>query len=188
MSKLVIGIAGEIGSGKTTVGEYIKKKYNGTALKFSGPLRDILNRLGLEETRVNMQSLSTVLRETFGQQLLSSVLLSDVKKSDSKIIFIDGIRRFEDVASFKDLPEFLLIFIDTPTKIRFERITERRENPDDTAKTFSEFKKDAKAETELMIHELKDVAQQVIENSGPKSDLYSHVDTIIDNFFKNNPN
>ena len=184
MSKLILGIASEIGAGKTTVSEYIKNKHNGKAFKFSEPLRDILRRLYLEETRANMQNLSTALRETFGQQLLSPVLLSDVKKSDSRIILIDGIRRLEDTEFFKNLPEFLLIYIEAPEKLRFERVVGRGENAGDSTKTFEQFQKDSKAETELMIHKLKDVASEVIDNSGTPEELYARIDTIIGNFFK----
>jgi len=179
-----LGIASEIGAGKTTVGEYIKKKHNGKAFKFSEPLRDILKRLNLEETRANVQNLSTALRETFGQQLLSSVLLLDIKKSDSQVIIIDGIRRLEDIEFFKNLPEFLLIYIEAPERMRFGRIVGRGENFGDSTKTFEQFQKDNQAETELMIHKLKDVAKEVIDNSGTPEDLYARIDAVIGNFFK----
>jgi dephospho-CoA kinase len=54
MSKTIIGFTGPISSGKTTAAKYLAEKFNGKIYGFSGPLRDILNRLYLPLELANM--------------------------------------------------------------------------------------------------------------------------------------
>jgi len=58
-------------------------------------------------------------------------LAKDVSNDKANIIVVEGIRRPADVAYLKDLPNFILVALETDEKTRFERITNREENPDD---------------------------------------------------------
>src|SRR3989338_2015109 len=109
MNKMILGLVGEMAAGKSTVTQYLKEKYGAVTFRFSDMLRDVSKRLYLEETRGNMQLLSTVLRQNFGEDLMSKVLAKDVEKSPHPIIITEGVRRPTDITYLKELPGFHLI-------------------------------------------------------------------------------
>lgn len=177
--KIILGLTGEIASGKGTVSKYLEEKYQATAHRFSTPLRDVLKRLYVEINRANMQDVSRVLREQFGQNLLAKVISEDVKNDTNNIIVVDGIRRFADIEYLKQLPEFKLIYITADAKIRHERLIKRGENADDLNKTFEQFLKDNQAEAELEIPEIGMAADVKMDNNGTTQELYEQIDKIL---------
>jgi len=177
--KKIIGLAGEIASGKGTVAEYIKNNYRGSLYRFSTILRDILDRLYLKQSRENMQKLSTAMRENYGQDLFSKVLNKDIKNDSAEIIVIDGIRRESDIKCLKKMDEFKLVYIEVDIKTRHRRITNREENSDDKNKSFEQFSKDHSGEAEAQIKGLKNIADEVIDNNGSLDELYKQVDEIL---------
>lgn len=179
MEKIILGIVGEIASGKTTITEHIKDTYGAVTFRFSDVLRDILKRIHQPETRENMQMLSTALRTGMSEDLLSKVLAEDVTHSDAPIIITEGIRRPSDIEYLKDLPGFVLIAIKVDEKTRYERLTERSENPDDRTKTWEAFLKEAQAEPEQKIKEIAQQANYTLDNNGSSEDLYAQIDAIM---------
>src|SRR3989344_8524553 len=128
--KLILGITGNMAAGKSTITDYIKEHYGGVSFRFSTMLRDVLSRIHVEETRDNLQQLSTFLRATFGEDLMSKVIAEDVKNATDNIIIVEGIRRPSDVEYIKEIPGFHLIAITADLKTRYNRIIQRSENPD----------------------------------------------------------
>lgn len=179
MSKIILGLAGEIVSGKGTTAKYICEKHGGSSHRFSTMLRDVLDRMYLEISRENMQKISTVLRENFSDNILSIVISKDVEKDEHQVIAIDGVRRLADIEYLKKLSGFKLVYIETAMKKRYERIIKRGENSDDLRKTFEEFKRDHEREAELQIKDLKNHADFVIDNNGNLEELYKQIDEII---------
>jgi dephospho-CoA kinase len=179
MNKIILGLAGEIAGGKGTVAKYIVEKYDGGTHRFSTMLRDVAKRMYLEENRENLQKLSTIFRENFFDDILSSVIAKDVENDSHEIIAIDGVRRMADIAYLQKIPGFKLVYIDATMENRYGRITLRGENTDDSAKTLEEFKKDHEREAELQIRDLKNKADFVIDNNGNFEDLYKQIDNII---------
>lgn len=179
MAKMIIGLAGEMASGKGTVSEYLVQKYDAKAHRFSTMLRDVLDRLHLEQSRDNMQALSTMLRKTYGEDTLARVMAEDVKQDHAQIVVVDGVRRLDDIVHLRTLPEFRLVYIDVDIKTRYERIIARSENSDDQKKTFAEFVEANKNESEQQIVGLKDHAHVVIDNAGDLTHLYAQVDALV---------
>ncbi len=177
--KIIIGLAGELAAGKGAAAEYLEKKYKANSHRFSTMLRDILDRLYLEQDRGNMQLLSTILRKNFGEDTLAKVVSQDVAGDSHAVIAIDGVRRLADIKYLKKIPEFKLAYIETSMENRFERIKKRGENTDDKNKTFEEFKQDHKGEAELQIRGLKNDADYVLDNNGNLDGLYKQIDKII---------
>ncbi|NCA93660.1 MAG: hypothetical protein EOM84_00615 [Sphingobacteriia bacterium] len=179
--RMIFGIAGEIAAGKGTVACYLADKYNASTHRFSVALRDIAKRVYLEESRENLQKISTLLRDNFDDNILSKVIFEDVKKDINPLVVIDGVRRMADVEFFQKIPEFKLVYIETDLKKRYERITERNENVDDEGKTLDDFRRDHKKEAELQIKYLRDEADFVIDNNGTLEDLYRQIDDLMKN-------
>ncbi|MCK4635934.1 MAG: AAA family ATPase [Candidatus Moranbacteria bacterium] len=179
--QIVIGLAGEIASGKGVVAQYLKEKHDARKYCMSDALKDILKRLHLGVVRKNLASLSLGLRELYGQDILIHALIQDIQKSGSKFVIVDGIRRVEELEELKKLDNFKLFYLETDLKIRYERLKKRDEKADDKIKTFEDFKKDSQLETEKTILELKKFADYNIDNSGGLSDTHEEIDEIIKN-------
>ncbi len=176
---LVIGLAGEIASGKGATSKYLAQKYNAIEYKFSGILEDILNRVHIEKNRENFTKLSIGLRKYYGQDILAYALAEDIKKAGRHIIIVDGIRRKADLKYLKELDNFIFVFITADVKVRYERLIARNEKQDDQTKTFEQFQKDAQLETEVTINEMKGLADVIVDNNNSLEALYEQIDNII---------
>ena len=179
MSKIILGFVGEISAGKSTATEYIKNKYSAVTFKFSDSLRDVANRMHIEQSRANLQLLSTILRQNFGEDLLSKILAEDVRNAEAKIIITEGIRRNSDIVYLQELPNFKIITIKTDERIRFERLTQRSENIDDQNKTWEQFQKDGSQEAEQQIKAVMEKADFTLDNNGSVEDLYVQIDALL---------
>ncbi len=179
MRKIIIGIAGEIVSGKDTVTHYLENRYGARIFFLSDPLRDVLDRLHLAQTRENLTRVSGAIRTEFGDNILSHSIASDAANDPPSFVVIDGVRRQSDIEAVKELPEFSLLYVEADIKTRYERIVRRRQNADDETKTFEDFQKDHLLETEIGISALRSEARFIINNDGSLEDLYSQVDDIV---------
>ncbi len=179
MHQKIFGLTGPIASGKGTVKKYIEQKYGAKDCRFSTALRDILLRMGEEISRENMQKISTVLRENFGQNILAKIIAEDVKKIDTEIIVIDGVRRISDIEFLKELPNFILISIDADPKIRYERMVKRNENKGDDKKTYESFLKDHEADSDYEVPIVMKTAKLELDNNGNLESLYKQIDKIV---------
>ncbi len=177
--KIILGLVGEVAAGKTTVTDYLKEKHDAVSFRFSDMLRDILGRMHIETSRINMQKISTAVRTNYGDDIMSKVIAGDVKNSKHNFIIVEGIRRPSDITYLKELPEFKFIAINTNEKTRWERLTNRSENPDDKTKTWEQFQKDSQQEAEGKVKEIAEQADYMIDNNGDLEKLYQQVDKII---------
>lgn len=180
MKRLIIGITGEMASGKDTATQYLVEKYGAKRYRFSDALRNMLDELALPQTRANLTRLSSELRQAFGENVLAEAIRNKVVQDiDVPLIVIDGIRRSGDVDFFREFPDFILLYIDAPLELRYERLIKRRQNADDHSKTFEEFKREHELETEAPVPGLKAQAQHVIGNQGTLEDLQAAIDRIV---------
>jgi dephospho-CoA kinase len=171
MAKLILGITGEMASGKTFSTKYLAEKYEAESFRFSTPLREVLARLYIKETRENIAKITLFLLKEFGDDLLSQIIAKDAANAKTDLVVIDGIRRLPDIAALEKLPEFKLVYLEVDPEIRYQRLSVRGENADDTGKTWDQFQKDQMLGTETQIRSLKDHAAVVINNNGSPEEL-----------------
>jgi dephospho-CoA kinase len=179
MKKTIIGLVGELASGKDVTKKYLEDHYGASCHRFSTILRDVLRRLYLPIVRENLQDLSTVLRQRFGEDLLAKIIAEDVKNDPHEIIVVDGIRRDADIAYLKTLPGFILLSLEVEAKTRYERLIKRQENADDASKTYEQFLADGKKEAELEIPSVMAKASYKLNNNGTLENLYQQIEKII---------
>lgn len=179
MAKVILGFTGLISCGKGTAAEYVVTAYHGSSHRFSTMLRDVLSRLYLEQSRSNMQNISTLLRQQFGEDLLAKVMSQDVSHDEHDYIAVEGIRRMADIEYLRQLPGFFLISIEADPRIRYQRLTARSENTDDTAKTWEQFLADQQAEADQDIPKVMAEADVTISNDGSMEEFYSQIDAVI---------
>lgn len=178
-SKIIIGLVGPLASGKGTVAEYLKEKYQAAVYGFSTPLRDIVNRLHLPIVRENLDNLSTILRQQFGQDILSQTITKDIAQDQNSLVILDGIRRLTDISSAQQLPNFYLVRVIADEQLRYERILQRGQNIDDRSKTLAEFQEDNRSESNIQIPEVMTHAQYEIDNNGDLAAMQQQVDALV---------
>jgi dephospho-CoA kinase len=179
MSKIIIGMAGQIGSGKDFIAEYIRQKYGGAVISFSDPLRDILKRLFLPIDRKHLSYLSQSLVEKFGTDILSKTIATEIERSNKKIFVLPNIRRPGDYKYLKDQPGFVLVGVEADPKICYERVVKRGQNEDDKTKTWEEFQIDLKRPTEVEIAALIKSAKFHLNNNGTVQELHKQIDDLM---------
>jgi len=182
--KIILGLIGEIASGKGSAVKYLERKYKAKSYRFSTPIRNVLDILKLEINRRNMQFMSLVLRENFGEDLFAKIIAEEIKKCRAKIVVIDGIRRPQDIVYLKKIPAFKLIYISADIKTRYRRIIKRKENKDEKNKSFIQFKKDEQAETEIHIKKLSKTADYKIKNNKSYKEFHDQLKNIINKINK----
>lgn len=179
MSKIIFGFVGEIASGKGTAVKYIEDKYEAKSYRFSNILRDILNRLEIDKTRENLQNISTLIREKFGQDTLAKVIARDVSKDSREIVVVDGIRLKDDIEYLRKLPNFYLIHIYADLELRYKRLIDRDENVGEDKISYEEFLKSQDNECEIQLKEVSEQADIKIDNNGTQEELVEKIESYI---------
>lgn len=179
MSKKIIALTGPIASGKGTVKKYIEEKYSGKDCRFSTIMRDILNRMGEENSRENLQKISQMLRENFGQDILAKIIAKDIGRLDGDLIVVDGVRRLTDIEFLKKMNGFILVRIDADPKTRYKRVVARNENKGDDKKTYEQFLKDHEADSDYEVPIVMSHASKALDNNGDLQNLYKQIDELL---------
>ena len=119
---MLIGLTGRISSGKGEIVEFLKKK-GFQYLTLSQVIRDEAEKISLPITRESLQDFGNLLRKYDGNSALIKRLIGKADFPNNTII--DGIRNTGEVEELRKMKDFVLISIDAPQKIRFERVLKR---------------------------------------------------------------
>lgn len=177
--KIIIGLVGLLAVGKTTFVDYCRKKYNAVSFRFSDSLRGGLALFGLDISRENMQTISTIMRQNFGENILAKAMAKRVNESSARLIIIDGVRRFTDLENLKDIPGFHLIAIKTDTQLAYQRYIDRNENIGDAEMSYEVFLEKQKAEADRQIPQVMATAEYTLENNNSFDDFSQKIDQLI---------
>jgi len=175
---MIIGLTGKNASGKGEVADYLKKK--GFAyFSLSDILREEATKLNLEHSRDNLIKLGNKLRAERGPGFLAEGI--NKKLSDGNFV-IDSIRSPFEVKELMKNENFLLVGIEAPIEIRFERLLERNRVGD--AKTLEEFKQqEAKENIDNENNQQLDatfrLSQKIIENNSSLEELHKKIDDLL---------
>jgi dephospho-CoA kinase len=125
---MIIGLTGSYCSGKDTVADYISHKHGYKHFSLSDVIREIMKEAGIEPTRENLIMFGTKLREENGNGVLAKKVL-DKMEADGKYC-ITSIRHSEEVNELKKRKDFVLVNVDAPQDVRFERMQKRKRSGD----------------------------------------------------------
>ena len=129
-NRLVIGIAGRIGSGKSLVAQHLALSCGFQYLRYSLVLalwHDIE-----PNDKARLQEVGwMIMSKPGGQDELNRPLIAQVKEGQDCVI--DGLRHPTDLESLTTAfgSRFFLIYIDTPRAVRFERVCDRYSSYED---------------------------------------------------------
>lgn len=175
----VIGLVGRLASGKGTAARYLAERHGAAIVRYSDSLREGLGIFDLPVTRENMQDLSTVLRQRFGENVLARAVARRARLAGDSLVVVDGVRRLTDIEGLGDLPGFCLVALDLDQRVRFERCVARNENEGDAAMPFQRFQERDTSEAEEQIPEVMAHAKFTVDNSGTVEQLYAELDEIV---------
>lgn len=168
--RLLIGITGLMGCGKSTAAAYIAEKYDITRMRISGKMREIAWELELEPTRDFLQGIGKLLRE-FDDNVWVRYLANKVQKSSSSII-VDDIRRRNEIDYLKPYG-FIFIRIDSSSASRRKRI-EARANE---LILDQDWKRWSNHMTEIQVSQLP--VDYILKNEGTLQELTDQIDALM---------
>ncbi len=168
-SRLVVGLSGELGAGKTTAAEYLKKA-GFTYCRYSQVIKRRLEQIAPEPSRGDLQREGQWVHENLGQRWLGRELVRPL--ISDRFVVIDGLRFPDDHAFLTEIygSQFLHIHVVASRELRKIRF-EAREGTD--------FEKAASQPVEQRSGDLERFGRDVVENNGELGTFYRSVDEIL---------
>lgn len=177
---VIFCLVGHMGAGKSSATYYLHHVYGARFRKFSDPIQAMVRFCGLEVSRKNLQETVEYLHERFGRNYLGTMMLSAITAYGGPIMVCDGIRIWEDLALLRErVPGLVLVAIDAPLAVRFERRKSDPQYEDEKELTLEEFEKRHLHPHEAMISKIMELADYRINNAGPIEDLYRDLDLVV---------
>ncbi len=185
---MIIAVTGPISSGKGKVAEFFRDK-GFIHHSFSAEIRQVAKERGIEINRKTLSKLGHDLRKESPHNSILAQRLLDKIQSEAKRgkdFVIEGLRDTDEIALFRQHEmdnknmRFILLGVDAPQKLRFERMKSRRRQGD--PKTFAEFKKiddhEIKGGEGQEVGKCLKMAEYIIKNDGTLEELMKKVESI----------
>jgi len=133
---MLIGLTGRIAAGKGEIVEYLKKK-GFEYCTISQVVREEAAKINIPIIRDSLQDVGNLIRkyEGSGGWIKRLIQRLDLKKDN----IVDGIRNPGEIEELRKTKDFVLISVDAPQKIRYQRVLERNKASD--PKEWKEFLK-----------------------------------------------
>jgi len=130
MPTIFVAITGTQGSGKSVFTEIAKSKHNIPTYRMGNIIVGECENRGLEINGRNMAKMASVLRYEGGDHAIANKSLPALKKlmeKNPKIIIIDGVRSYNELALFKEeLGNVILVAIIASLNVRKNRVESRK--------------------------------------------------------------
>ena len=185
---MMIGLTGKNAAGKGEIAGFLKDK-SFYYYSLSDVIREELESRGIPITRETLIITGNDMRERFGSDILARLTLKKVDPNRNYVI--DSIRNPAEVEALRGTGQFVLINVDAPPEIRFERIRSRgRERDPQTLEEFCAIEQAESrnlAEHKQSIEECQALADYTIVNDSTVEDLQRKVGEIISKILRNSP-
>lgn len=123
---MIIGLSGTFASGKDTLAQHLVQKYNFLHVSTGDMVRAVAESEYGNTERPTLVKTANELREKRGPGVLAELALEryEEHKSDYTGIIISGVRSLGEV-NIIQAKAGIILFVDAPTEIRYERIKNR---------------------------------------------------------------
>lgn len=179
----VIGLVGEKGGGKGTFAQILAEETPSNLrcvrVRFSDLLRETLHAWALPVTRANLQNLSRIMVQTYGNGTLAQAIAQRISRTAAHIVVLDGVRWEEDRALVRSFSQHLLVYVTADPHMRYARIRSRGENADDTESGFATFMAEERAVAEQDIVRIGATADITIRNEETVAELRAHARRVL---------
>jgi dCMP deaminase len=177
---MIIGLTGKNASGKGEAAAFLKDK-SFYYYSLSDVIREELERRKVAVTRDSLIATGNELREKLGSDVLAKRILE--KLDPNRNYVVDSIRNPSEIEALRKAGNFLLLNIDAPEKVRFERIKARAREND--PQTLDEFHKKEQAESKNLskskqsIEDCQALSDFTILNDGTLEDLHNRLSEMV---------
>jgi len=177
---LLIGLTSRNAAGKDEVARYLVEHRGFVYFSLSDILREELKKKGLPVTRDNLIAEGNAQRKAKGAGVLAEIALAGLEGVKEAVVV--SIRNPGEVDVLRRREDFILVGVDAPVHLRYERAKARSRSDD--AKTLEEFIRDEQAElagkeNEQQLEEVFRMSDVVIVNDGTLEELYTKVEDIL---------
>jgi dephospho-CoA kinase len=124
---MYVAITGTIAAGKGEIVKILQRR-GFVHYGFGDMLREELSRSGVTPTREATQKYANEQRATHGHGFLAKILVARMEKDTPKNAVFESVRHPAELALLRRLPKFVLISVDAPRDVRYERLTSRGRN------------------------------------------------------------
>jgi dCMP deaminase len=176
-----IGVAGLNASGKTECVRALEAR-GFYPVSLSDVIREELAREESEPTRERMIEKGRALRERFGPAILAERVLGRLPPDRNHVI--DSIRHPAEVEALKSAGEFLLVWVETEARTRYERLRARgRVGEEISFEEFEEIQERelrSSEESGQQLLAVRELADEVIENNAGLDALHAQLQRILE--------
>jgi dCMP deaminase len=176
-----IGVTGAFAAGKDTLAEYLVLK-GFEHISLSNLIREELRKANQEITRENLVKAGNEMREKEGNGALAKRAIEQMNEETNYVV--TSIRNPLEVKTLAGFGRFVLLSVDAPADLRFERIIARGRKEKD-AKTFEEFKemeaREMKSDNKSsqQIRACMNMAKFTIVNDAGKEEYFKKIDSLM---------
>ncbi|MGB9684830.1 MAG: AAA family ATPase [Candidatus Bathyarchaeales archaeon] len=128
--KLIVGLAGMPGAGKSVVVNVAKAMGYGVVV-MGDVVREEVAKRGLEPTPENLGRIMLELREKEGANVIAGKCIKKIQDAEEQKVIVDGVRSLAEVEEFrKQFPKFTLLAVHASPETRFKRLYNRQRSDD----------------------------------------------------------
>ncbi|MBI4177590.1 MAG: AAA family ATPase [Candidatus Aenigmarchaeota archaeon] len=178
MGMKIICLAGMPGAGKGEASRVIAG-HGVPVFTMSSVVRDEVRRRGLEVNNTALEIVGIDLRKKFGRDVVAKKTAEAIKKMNSEIVCVDGVRNEEEIETLRTVGDVSVILIDAPKSARFVRLKKRGEDRD--PKNIGDFELKEKRQDEIGIEKVFDMADYRVINDGTLEEFRLKVSKVLAN-------
>ena len=176
---LLFCVIGLPGSGKSTVADYIAKKYRGTVIHSGDVIRAEVRRRKLPYTPESDLKVAQWFHEKGRQKLLAKRVWDVLKHSKKSVLVEEGFRSLEATRELERLAKHCCIIIATtcPFKVRAARIAKRKRFA--AGESLSYLRQRDRDELRRGVGKIMEAADYRISNNGTQKQTEKRIDRLM---------